>query len=116
MNIDYDAARFWWDIFISAMLAGNILFTWLTNRTKVNTDKIDLLEQKHDSELKQINQKLGDMDARLRQAIGIDALSPIYEKVGSINTKMGQMSGEFIGMKNQLDLILHHLLEAEGKR
>lgn len=103
--VDYDAMRFWWDVLISALLGVNILYTWITNRSKANTEKIDQLEVRHNSELKEIKDKIGNMEGRLQLAIGSNDLKPVFERLNGMDRQLSEIGGKM----HTLDLI-HEIL------
>ncbi len=103
---DYTAARFWWDVIITILLGANVVFTWITARTKVNTDEI-----KHTKDqLSAIREEMRSVDERLKAAIGHPELKPIYDRINNMDKQLGEINGKM----HTLDLIHEFLMNHNG--
>ncbi len=113
--MNYDAAKFWFEVIVFCFNVALWLYVWRSNKDKATVDRIERLEEKHSRELTQLRQTIAAMDSRLVQAIGHADLAPIYNRLKDIGESFAEMSGEFRAVKHQLTLIQEHLMNKGGK-
>lgn len=102
--------KFWLDL-IQFGLTGIIgIYLYTERRRDKTSSRIDALEEKFNTELKDINRQLSDMEGRLRQAIGHSELEPLHRRLNGVDAKLGELNGKM----HTLDLI-HEFLMKGGK-
>jgi hypothetical protein len=97
--MDYDAMRFWLEVVIIIVNVGLWLFVWNSNKSRVTKDQLD-----------EHAVTLAAFDERLKNAIGHPELSPIYERMNGMDSKLAEINGKM----HTLDLI-HEWLINGGK-
>lgn len=107
--MNYEAAKFWLEVVLIVINLGLWLFVWNSNRNRVTNDKISELEARHNQELKEINKAIGDLDGRLKLAIGARELKPIYERINSMAEQLGEINGKM----HTLDLIHDYMIKGD---
>lgn len=105
-DIDYTAARFWWEVFISALLLGNLLYTWVVNRTRVNKAAIDRV----DGRVAGLETRLTQMESDVRHLPDHDDMGHIHEKINGVDLAMRRIEGELAALNRTMSLINEHLL------
>jgi hypothetical protein len=115
MDIDYGAWRFWWDFAQTLILAAIGIYTWLVNRTRVNSARIRELETDIDGRLDKHDERLTRVEEMIKHGPTHTDLKRIHQRMDEAATAISSLAGEFKGVKGTLDLIHQYLLN-EGKR
>ena len=125
-TIDYEFWKFW--LTVANSLGTILLAVWLfvTQRSRVNTARIEKLEVHTDSRIDKLENHLtdqiGDHDKRLerieersRHMPTHEDFSRVHKRLDSQSEKIESLSGEFKGATRTLNLIHQHLLEGNKK-
>ncbi len=115
MELDYTAWRFWWDIIQTLILAAIGVYTWISNRTRVNSSRIQSLEHDIDSRLDSQGDRITRMEEALRHAPSHEDLKRIHRRMDETAAALNALAGEFKAVQHTLHLIHEHLLNG-GKR
>lgn len=113
--MNYEAAKFWFEVVVFAFNVALWLYVWRSNKDKATVDRIERLEEKHNEEIKNMREAIAKLDSRLSRAIGHADLEPIYMRLKEVGEALAGMAGEFKGVKQQLVLINECLLQRGGK-
>ncbi len=124
--IDYDFWKFW--ITVANSVGTVLLAVWLfvTNRSRVNTARIDRLEDHTDGRIDKledhVNERIVEHDKWLERIEERNKHMPTHEdfkrvhaRLDSLSEEYRQLSGEFKGASHTLNLIHEYLLK-EGKK
>lgn len=101
-QIDYVAMRFWWDIAQTIFLVVMAIYVWIKSRSQVNSDRIEIVEN-----------KLSDIDKRLVKAISHDDLEDIHKRLNGISRDLSKVEGEFKS-NNRLLHSIDDFLRSQG--
>lgn len=101
-QIDYVAMRFWWDIAQTIFLVIMAIYVWIKSRSQVNSDRIEVVEN-----------KLSDIDKRLVKAISHDDLEDIHKRLNGISRDLSKVEGEFKS-NNRLLHSIDDFLRSQG--
>jgi cbb3-type cytochrome oxidase subunit 3 len=106
MELDYNAMKFWFDVFLSICLLASILHNWISNKSRVNKKEI---EQVNDAVLK-LKDRVVQVEGQMKNAPTHTDLSNIYNRINGVSQDISEMSGAMKAMTSQLSLINEHLL------
>jgi hypothetical protein len=112
MEIDYSAARFWFDILYWIGLLVVAGYTYLSNKAKANKAAIDRVDTRLHEEIRRIDV----LEQRQAQAPTHDDIGKVYDKLNSINQTLYQMTGEFSGLRRSMELVNDYLLNGGGRK
>lgn len=110
-DIDYTAVRFWWDAAITVLLAVNVVYTWVINRTRVNKAAIDRV----DGRVGGMEHRLTQLESDVRHLPDHDDMGHIHEKINGVDSAMRRIEGELTALNRTMSLINEHLLN-KGSR
>lgn len=111
MDLDYTAFRFWFDVFLAVLFAGNWVYTWLTNRHRVNKTEIQEVRQ----ELVKVVSRIDIVEERMNGAPTHTDLSNIYNRMNGMSENISEMTGSLKAMTAQLSLINDYLLRGDKR-
>jgi hypothetical protein len=111
MEIDYGAARFWFDVAHLVGLLGLGVYTWIVNRTKANRGAIDRV----DSRVTAIDLRLSQLESDVRHLPDDDDLGEIHEKVNTIASNMAEIKGQLIALNGNFAMLFEDRLNLRGR-
>jgi len=108
--MDVEWMRFGFEVL--QFIATGILsaYVYQSNKDKVTNDRIGKLENDLDYKLDGQAERITRLETRAENSPTHDDLGGIHEKINQLSTQVGLLSGEFIGVRNLLNTIHHHLL------
>lgn len=112
MGLDYDAARFWWEVAMTLGLLANFVYQVIVARSKANKEAIAAVAETVDD----IDTRVTTLESEVRHLPDHEDLSEIHEKVNAIANGMGVIQGELAALNRTLGLINDHLLNHGGRR
>lgn len=112
MGLDYDAARFWWEVGMTLGLLVNVAYQYVLAKGKANKEAIDAIAETVDD----IDTRVTTLESEVRHLPDHEDLSEIHEKVNAIANGMGVIQGELAALNRTLGLINDHLLNHGGRR
>lgn len=110
--MDYDAARFWWEVGMTLGLVANFAYQVIVARSKANRDAIVRV----DGRVSIIEHRLAQLETDVRHLPDHEDLSAIHEKVNVVAGTMGEVRGELAAINRTLSLINEHLLNHGSRR
>lgn len=115
MDVNYDAARFWFSVVQWLLTIGVWIYVWITNRSRVTSARIETLEKGTSARIEAQGNRLAMVEEALRHAPSHDHLSDLHEKVNRVGNVMQELRGELSAIQRTLSLINEHLINA-GRR
>lgn len=109
--MDHEAAKFWFDVIQTALIAVIGIMNWLNNRQRVTNATIATLEGHIDERQDDHNQRLTRVEQDIKHAPKTSDLAKIYERLNAVDGGFNQMKGEIHGISTTLNLIHHYLLD-----
>jgi hypothetical protein len=111
----YEALRFWLEV--AQMLATGVLglYVWISNKSRVNTERIERLENAIDARLDTHVERLVKVESAVRFGPSHQDLTHIHQRMDETAAAMNSLAGEFRAVRGTLDLIHQYLLN-EGTR
>lgn len=124
--IDYEFWRFWMAMLNFAGTLGVAIYIFLTNRSRVNSNRIDKFEIEVKEEIAEMHCSLRRdvdghrnwlerMEERNKHFPTHEDLKRIYDKVNAQSDQLNQLAGESKAQNETLKLI-HQYLMTEGKK
>jgi len=107
LKVDYLEAQFWWRVGETSLLVMVTIYTYLSNRTKVNRGAINDLEKG----FSKMEQRVSLLENEVKHLPTHADFSKMNEKLSVIAKTHHELSGEMKGVKRTLDLIHQSLLE-----
>ena len=114
-------ARFWFDAAQVVWAIAVPVYVWYSNRQRATKEAIARVEQKHDADVKRLEDRLQEYGNRVLQLEQQVMHLPNNEKIGQVHYRIDQlgqgvkgMEGQMVQMNHTLQLIQGFLLE--GKR
>lgn len=108
-DMDYSAARFWWDIIQTIAIIFAALYTYLRNRSTVNREYIQELKD----EITVHSEKIALLKKELELQPSRQDLEMIYSKVNRVSEGLHNLEGKLDGINRSLGLINEHLLKGK---
>jgi hypothetical protein len=107
---DYEAMKFWFDVFVSICLVASLIYNWVDKKSRVNKAEI---EQVNAEVVKLVN-RVSLVEERMQSAPTHSDLSNIYNRINGMSDDVSEMAGAIKAMTTQLTLINQHLI-SQGK-
>lgn len=111
-GIDYDAARFWWEVAMTLGMIFNIAYQYVTSKSKANRSAIDRV----DNRVSELTDRVRTLEGDVRHLPDHDDLGAIHEKVNLVANGMEAIRGELAAVNRTMQLINEHLLNGGGSR
>lgn len=131
--------RFWLDVIVLIAVAANTVYTWWSNKEKVNGGRIKSLEAKvaekqdseaaqkiladHEARCRRHREQTGNLDATLRGLQSEVNHLPSRSEIKGLNDnitdlagKMGRFEGRLEGINRVADLMNEFLINQGGKK
>jgi len=108
--MDIETAKLGFQIlqFIATGAVG--VYVYLTNRDKVTNERITRLEDDLDGKLDTHGERIATLEEAAKHSPSRNELALIHEKINRATESIGELSGEFKGVKTTLNLIHQYLL------
>ncbi len=130
-GMNYPAWRFWIDMILLLMLAGNTVFTWWTSREKVNAKRFRALEDATAEKItaaqakEMIAERLPTCRAHMLRTDEVEKnlhgiprrseIESLNNNIAQLNEKLGKVEGRLDGINRVADLMNRHLISQGGK-
>lgn len=98
---DYRAWQFWLNVIIAIGVLLNTVYTWWSNRSKVNSTRFNDLEKRI---------------TKVESNKGCDQHAEFDKRQREVETKVNLILGRMEGVGNSLDIIQQHLMTEKGNR
>jgi len=108
-DVNYDAARFWWDVIMTCLVAANFIYTWIASRTNTNMDHIVILEGK----VGELSHQVERLKTQLEHAPKHRELGDVHEKINDVSGQVKNISGQLKGIEHTLNLLNEYMLHKE---
>lgn len=106
---DFEAYRIAYDIIQGLVLVALTIYTWVSNRTKVNTSAINRV----DNRVTELAQRTQNLETRVSMMPGDKHIHDIYEKVNRVVEAQAASNGQLQAISRQLEMINQHLLKGD---
>jgi hypothetical protein len=103
--VNYAAWKFYIDILVLAVVAGNTLYTWWTNREKVTNKRFSAAED-----------RLMKLENDIKHPPSCTYHPRLEERMNTAVGKLERMDGKLDGLNRAVDLINEFLINQGGKR
>jgi len=110
--MNYQAAQFWANIIALIVGAGAGIHSWQTRRRMITSSRLSRVEETINEHVADNGVQLAHIDERLRNAIDLSELNPLYERLNSVDKSLSEMKGKM----HTLDLIHEMLLNEGGQK
>lgn len=114
-TLDYKAMSFWWSLLQGAATGLTVLWVWLTNRQKVNSEAIEKLREDVNDEVAGLDRRLIGVEKDLTKMPSHGDLAKVHDRINESNKTMMEMQGNLKQVSRTVSLIHEHLLNG-GKR
>lgn len=111
MDLDYNAMKFWFDVFLSLCLVASIIHNWITNKHRVNKEEIEQVN----GAVIELTGRVLRVETQMKSAPTHTDLSNIYNRINGMSGDVSEMAGSVKAMTTQLTLINQHLLSKGNK-
>ncbi|MGE4501968.1 MAG: hypothetical protein AB7D03_03760 [Thiomicrospira sp.] len=110
MELDYEFWRFWMGVanFAGTVMLGVYLF--ITQRSRVNTERIDKLENHVITSIDRHDERLTRLEERYQHAPSHEDFKRVYDLLNAQAKQIDQIAGEFKATSENVKLIQHYLL------
>lgn len=112
MNLDYDAARFWWEVVMTAGLLLNFAYQYITAKSKASKEAIDHVALT----VIDIDKRLTTVESEVEHLPNHEDLGEIHEKVNTIANSMGKIEGELTALNRNFRLLFEDRLNQGNRR
>lgn len=109
--MDLELAKFLFQVLTFLMTAAVGVYVYMSNKDKVTNDRIGKLEEDLDNKLDGHIERIVALETKADNSLTHNDLSDIHEKINGVSNKISELSGQFSGTKNILDLIHKTLME-----
>lgn len=124
MEINYVAAKFWFDIVQTLGIVCVGLYTAWSGKNKVTSKKISALGKKYDERFEKFekehgvkcadhHQRTARLEVMTEKAPDHDDLGEIHEKINDVYGSVERLCGQLGGVSENVRLIHEHLLEGD---
>lgn len=107
--IDYNAGRFWFDLVKVAWAIGVSIYVYQSNRQRATKDAINRVEQKHDADVKRLEDRLQEYGNRVLKLEQQVMHLPNHEKIGQVHYRIDQLGQGVKGMEGEMKQMNHTL-------
>lgn len=119
---ELSAARFWFDVIQVVWAIAVPIYVWYSNRQRATKQAIDRVEQKHDADVKRLENHLREHGNRVLQLEQQIIHLPNNDKIGQVHFRIDQLGqgvkgleGQMVQMNHTLQLIQGYLLETKPR-
>lgn len=114
--MDYEALRFWFDVFQLLLTGVVAVYVWLTSRHRVTTSAIRKLEEDVDQRLDNQGDRLTRVEQVVESLPRHKDIGQVYDRLNALHGQLQKLTGTVGGVARQLELVNDHLLNRGGKR
>lgn len=116
-DIDYSAAKFWFDFMQTVFMAIVTLYVWINNKHRATKESITQtearLEQKLDAldgRVDEHNDRLLGVEREIHHLPSVKDIHEVHARVDQVGQGVKSMEGEMKQINSTLQLIQQHLL------
>jgi hypothetical protein len=103
--VNYAAVKFWIDVLVLAVVAGNTVYTWWTNREKVTNKRF-----------KEAEDRILQLESDVKHPPACAYHPRLEERMDQAVGKLERMDGKIDGLSRAVDLMNEFLINQGGKR
>lgn len=103
--MNYAAVKFWIDVLVLAVVAGNTVYTWWTNREKVTNKRF-----------KEAEDRILQLESDVKHPPSCTYHPRLEERMDQAVGKLERMDGKIDGLSRAVDLMNEFLINQGGKR
>jgi hypothetical protein len=103
--LNYAAVKFWIDVLVLAVVAGNTVYTWWTNREKVTNKRF-----------KEAEDRILQLESDVKHPPSCTYHPRLEERMDQAVGKLERMDGKIDGLSRAVDLMNEFLINQGGKR
>lgn len=103
--MNYTAWKFWIDVLVLAVVAGNTVYTWYSNREKVTNKRFQAAEN-----------RLLQLENDVKNPPSCTYHPRLEERMDSAVRKLERMDGKLDGLSRAVDLMNEFLINQGGRR
>ncbi|WP_330925261.1 DUF2730 family protein [Candidatus Sororendozoicomonas aggregata] len=104
-EMDYSAARFWWDVLQTVAMIVLFAWTWLENKRKSNTEGLN-----------QLNGSMTTLASRVQRLEDTQALLPTHDEMTAVKNQVAALNEKIEAQNSLLNTIHQFLLNDTRKR
>ena len=108
MPINFEYWLFWIAVTNFAGTASMALWLFITNRSRVNTARIDKLEDHVDTSIDRHDERLTRLEERYHHAPSHEDFKRVYDLLNAQAKQIDQIAGEFKATSENVKLIQHY--------
>jgi len=123
MELDYTAAKFWWDVFVTAFVAVLAIYSWLKSRHAANAQDIEALRDWAREEIEDARERMDDRHDALKDRVTKverdlehvptqRQFAELGSQLGNLHGDLQKAIGELNAMTHQMTLVQKHLLRS----
>ena len=101
--MDYEAAKFWFDIAQTLVMAAITLWMWASNRRAARKSEVD-------ERLSTIADRVTVAEQKIAHAPDDQDLERIYDRMERVSGELKVLVGEFQAVRRTLELMHEHML------
>ncbi|WP_320837396.1 DUF2730 family protein [Zhongshania sp.] len=116
-DVNWDAARFAFDLTQTLFMVGVAIYVWWTNRSRATKKSIEEVDEHIEKVATAFNARANALERRvdgvekdLSHLPSHDELGALHEKVNGVANTMNQVQGELRGINTTLNLINEFLI------
>lgn len=110
MQLDLETTKFGWDIAQTLIMAGISIYVWIVTGDKVNSKKIEDLEDSHNQELDGIKNRLTRMETTLSMMPDKQSIDNLSERLNEQSQLLYKISGELKGITDANAMMMQKLM------
>ncbi len=137
--MNYAVWKFWIDVVVLLVVAGNWLYTWRSNREKVTTVRFEELEKavakratraeleeakvkrdgkcgSHQAGTKKLESSLSALQLEVSKLPSRSEIKELSDSMRILSKEIGNLDGRMSGVNRAVDLINEFLIEQGGKK
>jgi hypothetical protein len=103
--VNYAGVKFWIDVLVLLVVAGNTVYTWWTNREKVTNKRFKAAED-----------RILKLESGVKHPPACTYHPRLAERMDAAVGKLERMDGKLDGLNRAVDLINEFLINQGGKR
>ncbi len=111
VNMDLDAAKFWFQVAQTLITAALGVYVYISNRNRVTNERISSLERDMDTRIDGHTERLARVESRLTAVPTHDDMAKLADKINRVAEDTSRMSGELKGVNDTLRLILARITD-----
>lgn len=122
-NIDYTAAKFWWDVFITFICFAAACYTFIKTRHSANAKDIRLLRdwialelEKRDGGTSDLGVRLSVVERDIQHAPTHRQVAEVHDRLTTVTKELSEIAGEMKAYTRQVRMINEVLLAQSSKR